>query len=241
MTSSRRARVRPLLLPAAACLLAVAGGAAVGAPGPFAQEPDPIRILQDAAVRYDALHGFCADFSQERVVPLLNQTTRSRGTLCQMDPAYLRMDFSEPDGDRVVADGEHLWMYYPSVNPDQVVRTRLGGARGRTFDFQSEFLDDPDRRFEARYEGRDTVTGRETHLLVLRPKEEGQGYVEARTWVEAERGLIRKVEIEEENGSVRRVVLSDIRTDPGLEPSRFRFDRPPDVRVIERRAPGAPR
>lgn len=206
-----------------------------------AQDLDPYRILEAASARYDDVRGFCADFEQERIVPLLNQTTRSRGTLCQMDPGYLLMDFSEPDGDRVVADGEHLWMYYPSVNPGQVIRTRIGSAGGRTFDFQREFLENASSRFDARYLRREAVTGREAHVLALRPEEKAEGYVEARVWVEKERGLIRKVEIEEENASLRRVVLSGIRLNPGLEPSRFDFEPPPDVRVIDRASTGAPR
>lgn len=231
---------RPLgLVVAAGLSLAVLAGASPSAAE--AQSPDPFRVLEDAAERYESVRGFCATFSQERIVPLLDRTTRSRGTLCQRDPAYLLMDFDDPEGDRVVADGEHLWMYYPSANPGQVIRTRLGGAGDRTFDFQREFLEDPEQRFEARYRGRDTVTGRDTHVLTLRPKEAGQGYVEARVWLEAERGLVRKVEIEEENESLRRIVLSDIRVNPGLDPSRFEFEPPPDVHIIDRATPRSPR
>ena len=243
--SSPAARIRRLhaLARGAAALVLAPVLLALSLPsGAGAQaDPDPYRILERAASGYDAVRGFCAEFEQERIVPLLNQTTRSRGSLCQMDPAYLSMDFSEPDGDRVVADGDHLWMYYPSVNPGQVVRTRLGGAGGRTFDFQREFLQNASERFEAAYRGREIVTGRPTHALVLRPKEPAAGYEEARVWVEVERGLVRKVEIEEENQSIRRVVLSDIRVNPGLEASRFAFEPPPDARIIDRAAPPTPR
>ncbi len=232
-------RPRPLLL--ALLLLPLLAAIQFAAPAPAAaQERDPIEVLERAAERYESIESFCAAFIQERIVPLLDQTTRSSGTLCQMHPAYFLMEFDDPEGDRVVADGEHLWMYYPSVNPGQVIRTRMGGPGGATFDFHGEFLEDPAGRFEARYTGQDRVTGRVTHVLALRPREPS-GYVEARIWVEEERGLIRKVEIEEENESLRRVTLSDIRVDPGLEPSRFEFTPPPDARIIDRQMPQAPR
>ncbi|MFP3948507.1 MAG: LolA family protein, partial [Longimicrobiales bacterium] len=60
-------------------------------------------------------------------------------------------------------------------------------------------------------------------------------------WLEADRGLIRKVEIVEENESLRRVVLSDIRVEPGLDASRFSFDPPPDAQVLDRDLPSPPR
>ncbi|MFW6199861.1 MAG: LolA family protein [Gemmatimonadota bacterium] len=206
--------------------------------GPANQE-DPALLLERASEQYEDLDAFCAGFEQERVVPLLNRTTRSAGTLCQMRPGYFLMDFSDPEGDRVVADGESLWIYYPSVDEDQVIRTRLGGAGG-TFDFHAEFLEDPTRRFDARYLGTETVTGRSTHAIALEPRE-AVAYEEATVWLEADRGLIRKVEIVEENESLRRVVLSDIRVEPGLDASRFSFDPPPDAQVLDRDLPSPPR
>lgn len=213
--------------------LAVLAPAAVAQEAPVSDEK-ALAVLRRAADRYASLDGFCARFEQERVVPLLSQTTVSRGELCQMPPGYFRMDFSEPQEDLVVADGEHVWMYYPSVNPGQVIRAGIGSGGGRTLDFHREFLAEPARRFRAAHRGREKVTGRATEVLELRPREAGAGYVRARVWVEEERGLIRKVEIEEENEAIRRVVLSGIRTSPGLGPADFAFEPPPGVQVIRR-------
>lgn len=228
------------ILPAGLVVPALGGtGIAAQTASASASGEDPEQLLEEASRRYAALDGFCAEFEQERIVPLLDQETRSRGTLCQMRPGYFLMDFSEPDGDRVVADGESLWIYYPSIDPDQVIRTRLGGPAG-TFDFHAEFLEDPARRFEAEYLRREEATGRSTHVIALRPVE-AAGYEEARVWLEVERGLIRKMEIVEENESVRRVTLSDIRVNPGLDPSRFAFEPPEDAQVLEQNLPSASR
>jgi len=226
--------VLPVLAPAPVAAQAPSGG-----PDASAGAEDPNHLLEQASQRYEGLDAFCAEFEQERIVPLLNQTTRSAGTLCQMRPGYFLMDFSDPAGDRVVSDGESLWIYYPSMDEDQVIRTRLGGAGG-TFDFHAEFLEDPTHRFDARYLGTHTVTGRTTHVISLEPRE-AVAYEEAKIWLEEERGLIRKVEIVEENESLRRVVLSDIRIEPGLEPGRFSFEPPPGAQVLDRNLPSAPR
>lgn len=216
---------------AVAVLLSAVAGGAVSGQSAGAQKAD--RLLARAADRYGALQGFCAEFTQERVVPLLDQITVSRGTLCQRRPGYFLMDFSDPEGDVVVADGERLWTYFPSVDPGRVIRSDLGGPGGRTFNFHDEFLSDPAARFESAYEGTDTVTGRRTHLVSLRPRHDA-GYVRARVWLGEEGGLIRKVELVEENDSLRRITLSGIRLNPGLEPERFRFVPPNGIQVISR-------
>ncbi|HSR41829.1 MAG TPA: sigma-E factor regulatory protein RseB domain-containing protein, partial [Longimicrobiales bacterium] len=112
-------------------------------------------------------------------------------------------------------------------------RSDLRGVGGRTFNFHDEFLSDPETRFEAGYEGRETVTGRPTHVLSLRPRGDA-GYVRARIWLGEESGLIRRVELLEENDSLRRITLSEIRLNPGLEAERFRFVPPNGIQVISR-------
>jgi len=197
--------------------------------------PDPDRLLARAAERYEGVGGLCADFEQVRIVPLLDQRTTSRGRLCQRPPGYFLMDFREPEGDRVVADGTYLWTYFPSVDPGQVTRAELGGrgGSGRTFDFHDEFLRDPARRFEATYQGREKVDGRSTHVLALRPRRPS-GYDRARVWLDVEEGLIRRVELVEENGSIRRITLSSIELGVELDPERFHFTPPEGVQVIPR-------
>jgi len=237
--------MRQRIVAVAATVLALVATSPVFPPGTLraqgAERPSmrADSILTRAGERYRRIHSFCAHFSQERIVPLLHQTTRSEGELCEMQPAYFAMDFTEPDGDRVVADGRYLWMYYPSMSPDQVMRTRLEGTSGGALDFQREFLEDAENRFRVTYQGRDSVTGRATHALELEPRED-RGYRKARVWLEVDRGLIRKVEITEENGSVRRVVLSDIRLNPELEPSHFQFTPPPGTRILDRSGAGVP-
>ena len=41
------------------------------------------------------------------------------------------MDFHEPEGDLIVADGSHLWLYYPSTHPGQVIRSEIEARHNR--------------------------------------------------------------------------------------------------------------
>lgn len=196
-------------------------------PGPPGQEATA--ILTRASARLAALRGFCGDFRQEIRIPLLGQTTRSAGRLCQQRPNLFEMDFSDPEGDRVVADGEWVWTYFPSTDPRQVVRFPLA-EQGR-MDFFQEFVSEPGVRYAPTLVGQETVGGRSTWRISLEPRD--RSYFEGATvWIDRETTLMRKVEILQENGSVRVVELGDLELDPAIPPGRFSFTPPEGTQVF---------
>jgi outer membrane lipoprotein carrier protein len=202
------------------------------APASTETSPEALAILTRAAERYEGMSGFCAQFRQVVVNDLLRQTTRSRGELCQRRPDRFDMRFTDPEGDRVVADGRYLWAYFPSTDPGQAFRTDPGAAEGR-FDLHREFLGEPGERYAPTLEGRETLEGRAVHLLALRPLRTSP-FLRARIWVGVDDALIRKIEITETEGFVRTLELSSMQLDPSLPDARFRFDVPPGVRVVSR-------
>ncbi len=201
---------------------------AVPSPGLAGQSaPD---LLLRAAAKYEQLDGMCASFQQRLEVPLLETEVPSSGRLCSKQPAFFRMDFVEPDGDAIVADGEHLWVYFPSSQPGQVLRSPLG--EGAQVDFTREFLSDPGVKYEATEEGTDLVSGRGTTRFALDPKTGGLGYTLAKVWIDTELALIRRVEIHQDNGSIRHVTLNNIDLAPGMTASEFQFTQPSGVQVV---------
>jgi len=215
-----------------ALLTTLALGAGVGLPALSAQDATALALMEEAGARYREIKGFCADFEQSLAVPLLGETTYSKGSLCQETPNLFAMRFSDPEGDLLVADGESFWVYYPSSDPRQVLRfdmeVRPGGA-----DFHREFLDAPGSKYEMEYLGEETVSGRRTQLISLKPFD-ASGFQEARIWLDSERSLILQARIGMENGSVRTLTLSGIRLNPPQDPERFRFVPPPGAQVIRR-------
>ena len=59
-------------------------------------------------------------------------------------------------------------------------------------------------------------------------------FVRARLWIDRASRLVHRLEIHQENGSVRRIWLSQIDPDPVLERGTFLFEPPPGVLVILR-------
>lgn len=194
---------------------------------------DPYAVLDRASEAYGALSSVRADFRQEARNPLLRRTVRSSGTLFQRQPDLFLMRFDDPAGDVIVGDGEHLWVYYPSVDSAQVVR--LPAARGAgAADLSSQFIGAPRERFRATFRGTEVVGDRPADVLLLEPRAGDEGYQSLVVWIDRRDGLARRFEINEANGLVRRFELSALRRNPDLPADLFRFEPPEGVRIVDR-------
>ena len=193
--------------------------------------PDPFAVLEGAGRVYRAATAVCADFRQTLSVPLLGQDRTGSGRLCSRQPNKFSMRFSQPAGDLVVADGSWLWVYQPSTDAKQVLRSALAtGPRG--IDFYAEFLDSPRAKYRAEHKGRETLDGRTVDHLVLTPVQSAP-YRTAELWIGAD-AHVRKVVIREENGSVRTITLGAIQVNPTLAGDVFSFAPPTGAQVITR-------
>jgi len=225
--SPLRSRLRVAGSGAAACALLV-----LSLPGAAWGQDGAAQALEAASRRYQEIGTLCADFHQVLTVTLLGDRKESRGELCQRRPNLFFMRFSDPDGDAVVADGSHFWIYYPSMNPGQVLKLPLDPSRGG-LDFYREFLDRPEEKYDATLEGEEVVTGRNTVRIALHPRAP-RGYRSARVWIDPVQGMIRRVEISEDNGTIRLLTLDDLKVDPPVADAAFTFPVPQGVRVIAR-------
>lgn len=211
------------------------GGSAASDADPTDGPPgaDPYAVLERASAAYESLRSIRADFRQEARNPLLRRIVRSRGTLYQRQPDLFLMRFEEPAGDVIVSDGDHLWVYYPSVDSAQVLRMPAARGAGAT-DLRSQFIGNPAERFRASLRGEEAVDGRPADVLVLEPRGDGEPYRSLVAWIDRADGLARRFEITEANGLVRRFDLSGLRRNPDLSESLFRFEVPAGVRVVDR-------
>lgn len=246
----RRARHAAGALAAAGILLLFAVGPAVGTPpgpasGPMARvgqscgssccSGDVRTLLGRAEVRYDSLHSLRAAFQQTIDVPLLEKSRTGHGTWYQEGRARFRMDFVEPAGDLIVADGTHLWLYYPSTNPGQVVRTTLEGdpTGVAMVDLEGRIFREARSGYDAKLAGTETIDGVMTCRVLLTPQDSASTtYRKVRVWVGAKDLLVRRFEITEENQTVRTVTLSHLRPGVPIPDSLFRFTPPPGVDVF---------
>jgi hypothetical protein len=114
---------------------------------PKEDEQEPATILKRASTAYTNMKSMRANFVQRRENPLLGSSMTSRGRLFQRKPDRFLLKFTEPDGDVIVSDGRYFWLYYPSVDSKQVLRSPTSEDGAGAVDLQAQFIGDPLRRF----------------------------------------------------------------------------------------------
>ena len=210
--------------------LAVAAVAWVPAPG---AAQDAQAIVGRASRVYRSLASLRADFVQVIDNPMID-SAESRGTLVQAGAAKLAMRFTDPPGEAVVIDGEHVWIYTPSTVPDQVLRMRLpSGGPVYGYNILAWLLDRPAERYEASYVRRDTLAGRDVDVVQLVPAVPDLPFERAVVWLDRGDALPRRLEILEPSGATRTLTLSKVRTNDRVPDKTFRFDLPKGARVVD--------
>lgn len=196
-----------------------------------AQQDEGAALLKRAAEAYASVRSLRATFVMRLDNPLLRQQTTSRGTLHQQRPDRIALRFTEPEGDVILSDGEYFWIYYPSMDPQQVIRQPARTGTESSIDLQAQFVGDPVERFRYTMHGQEAVAGRNAHVLTLVPRERTD-YRSLKVWLDARDSLARRFEITDHNGAVRRFDLTDLEINPTIPASTFRFTPPPGARVV---------
>jgi outer membrane lipoprotein carrier protein len=216
--------LRTIVLSAA---LVAASFAPVGAQSPNA--------TLDRAVRaYKNVKTLRASFTQTITNPLLGATVKSAGEVVQRRPNHVSVRFTDPAGDRIVADGAWVWFYLPSSTPGQVVRAPIAKDGSGSPDLTAQFLDTPASRFDVTDLGREKVNGRPARVLSLVPRPGADAaFTKAVVWVDTADALIRQFELTEPSEIVRRVTITKLTLNPAIPASAFRFTPPSGTKVID--------
>jgi chaperone LolA len=205
------------------------------------RQQTPVDATVDKAVAaYGRMKTVRARFEQRLTNPLTGSTIVQRGTLQQRLPNELSVVFSDPKGDRIVADGKALWVYTPSSAPNQVIKLPVGAGSAGGLDLATQFWSSPKSRYTITDAGTATIGGRATRALNLVPKQQMQ-FTKAIVWIDNADGTMRQFEVTEPSGLVRRVTLSEIRVNGPVEKGAFTFTVPKGVKVFGQDAFGGPR
>jgi outer membrane lipoprotein carrier protein len=195
-------------------------------------------ILARATNAYEHVTTVRASFEQTLTSGLTGDTSQARGEMLQLRPNRLSVKFTEPAGDRIVADGTWLWVYAPSATPGQVIKMPLAGGddnEAAAVDFVRTFIDQPRTRFNVSPGTADTAGGHKAHTLVLVPKKPGQ-YTKATVWVDDDDGVVRQFEVVDGTGSTRRIRFTKLAFNVTVDKSQFTYTPPSGVKVVDRQA-----
>jgi len=196
-----------------------------------AQDVD--RVIDRAIAAWAKVRTLRAEFVQTVTNPITGSSMSSRGTLQQKKPNRLAITFEEPLGDRIIADGQQVWIFLPSAAPGQVMRMTNAQAGAANTDLIGQFLDSPKKRYDISDAGLEEVGGRRARALVLTAKQ-GQPapVLRAKVWIDERDALIHQFESTDANGISRRVRLTTLETNPVVDSAAFEFRAPAGVRVV---------
>ena len=196
--------------------------------------PDVQVLLDRAREAYDGLTSMRAVFEQTIEIPLLGRRRDGSGSWYQKGPGRFKMDFADPAGDVIVADGQYLWLYYPSTHPGQVIRSAIDAnvTGAGMVDLQGRIFEEADTAYDAVLKGSEDVKGHATWQIALTPTGESP-YRRVRVWVDEDSFLVRRFEILEENEKVRTVILVELRTHDAIADSVLEYVPPEGTDVFE--------
>ena len=194
---------------------------------------DPWPVLDRASASYDTVTTLQADFTQIVQNPMLGDPDTTRGKLYQRRPSFFAMRFSDPKNDRVVADGKKLWLYTPSTTPGQVIRTAIPGMGTTGPNLIGQFVEHPRERYTAKYVRTDSTADGGVDVLTLTPRTQDFPYSDATVWIAKRDGLIRRIDIAENSGQRRTIVLRNITVNRAIPAREFRFSPTSGVRVVD--------
>ena len=194
---------------------------------------DPLAILDRASSSFDTVKTLAADFTQIVDNPMLGDPDTTRGRLYQQRPNFFAMRFSDPKNDRIVADGRRLWLYTPSTTPGQVIRTTIPGTGTTGPNLIGQFVEHPRERYTARYVRADSEAGVAVDVIALTPRVTDLPYSDATVWIAKQDGLIRRIEIVENSGQRRTIMLKNLTANKSIPTREFRYSPTAGVRVVD--------
>ncbi len=155
---------------------------------------------------------------------------RSEGVFYLHRPGRFHWDYSGPEGQQIIADGERVWFY--DVELAQVTVKPLTEVLGNS----PAMLLSTDEPIEKGYVLEELGTREAMEWVELRPRDLQENVSTVRLGFKD--NLLRSMEFVDGFGQITNFRFTAIRTNPDLKPERFNFVAPPGVDVI---GDGAPR
>ena len=189
-------------------------------------------VVKNIKKTYSDLDSYQANFS---IVSEKNgKKSTQTGVLRFKASDKLLMEFYQPSRQRIVSNGEMMWIYIPSMNvvAEQDLMSESGLFSSGSQAGLNRLFSKYHYRFASKDEPETMKDGSRMYTLVLKQKESRSGYRTINLWV-AENYFIQKAEGITSTGKKVEITLSDIKTNIDLPNGIFKFDIPATARVIK--------
>jgi outer membrane lipoprotein carrier protein len=181
--------------------------------------------------RYDRTTHLRARFRQETRLQGFDQVQSGEGQVWILKPGMMRWDYTKPERQTIIANGDTLWIYLPEDR--QAIRDQVNQSLGtRT---PALFL-----AGQARLTELFAVTGMPIQgpgeggllRLELTPKVGALPYTQVHLGVDPSSYLVKLVRLVDALGNITTMWFADIDSEGPVDSSLFQFQVPPGVEVI---------
>ncbi len=178
------------------------------------------------------------NIERTKVTVLVNDTDRSSGKLYFMRRGKmprLKLEMSKPAPDYLLVDNGKLQHYVPNVK--QVQEKNLAGNESRGLDMImalgfGQTSADLKANFDVTLAGEETVDGKKTTILDLKPKS-GAMFKSVRMWLDQQKWVAVQVKVIEASGDPTTFKYTGMKLNGNIPDSRFKLSMPKDVKVIK--------
>lgn len=190
-------------------------------------------VVEEIQNNYSSFKCMSADFIIESEKG--GKKTVRNGSLKSMTPNYLLVDFSNPRGQKIVSDGDVMWMYIPSLNvvAEQDLKD---DEKGLFSSNSSSGLQRLFKKYHYRFAQKEQPSsdsdGKKYYTIMLQQKESRSGFKTIKIWVD-DTYFVRKAEGVTSSGKTVRMIFSNIDTKKEFQKGIFKMDKPASARIIK--------
>lgn len=190
------------------------------------------QILDGIERRY-AGTGFTASFFQESMLKAMQITDTAEGRLIVERPAKMRWEYTMPDTQIIITDGQSMWIYRPNDKQVMVGKAPAFFGQGKGAGFLSDI-----RQIRKSFKVQLQAAQSEAHYrLRLTPFKPMPELSEVTLSVNKTDHQIDQVVTFNAYGDETRIVLSDYRFDVDPDNALFDFKIPEGVEVVPLETP----
>ena len=207
------------------CAVSLALMSRLTSASPAGQATDLEGLLQNVEKKYSNLNDLRMDFKKEQKSEIFKRSEPVKGKIFLQQPDKYRL---ESDQEIIVSDGEFMWIY--AIENNQVTKQNQKTGEGQNL---LGFLKEIRSRYQAESGLEEKLEGSVCQVIVLEPKEKGSDFEKLILWVDGKNYLVRKMKVEDLQGSTTIYRFSNIKLNSGLDEKVFKFTPPQRSEMID--------
>ncbi|MEA2063444.1 MAG: outer membrane lipoprotein carrier protein LolA [Gemmatimonadota bacterium] len=193
------------------------------------------QVLDGIDSWFGKLQSFEARFTQVVEVPALEKSEKYRGCLYFRQPELLRLEYIEPEGQLLVADGRWYWFFMPGTDIMQAMRSPMKPQSEGNIPSAPGYIlgGNMSERFTGKLLGEQVRLGKPCYVLELFPLESNIYYRTLKAWVDKSTYATRAVCYTDDGGSLNTFDLFGHKENIPIEPEKFIFVPPPGTQILD--------